>query len=87
MMEEEEHDNGEPSGPQGAAETKEVPPLVPAGDAVSPKEDAFLMQQCKRLFTPLFCFGCLLVFLFLRVQSVRWFWGMVVRSFARRDLC
>ena len=36
MMEEGEHDDGEPSGPRGAAETEEVPPLVPAGDAVSP---------------------------------------------------
>ena len=47
MMEEEERDNGKPSGPQGVAETEEVPPLVPAGDAVSPKEDAFLMQQAS----------------------------------------
>ena len=44
MMEEGERDDGEPSGPQGAAETEEAPPLVPAGDAVSPEEDAFLMQ-------------------------------------------
>ena len=44
MREEEERDSGEPSGPQGAAETEEVPPPVPAGDAVSPEEDAFLMQ-------------------------------------------
>ena len=44
MMEEGERDDGEPSGPQGAAETEEVPPLVSAGDAVSPEEDAFLMQ-------------------------------------------
>ena len=36
MMEEEERNNGEPSGPQGTAEAEEVPPLVPAGDAVSP---------------------------------------------------
>ena len=45
MMEEGERDDGEPAGPQGAAETEEVPPLVSAGDAVSPEEDAFLMQQ------------------------------------------
>ena len=38
-------------------------------------------------FSPFLCFGCLLVFLFLRVQSMRWFWGMVVRGFARQDLC
>ena len=48
MMEEEEHENGEPSGPQGVAETEEVPPLVSAGDAVSPEEDAFLMQQASQ---------------------------------------
>ena len=46
-----------------------------------------LHQLCKWPFSPLFCFGCLLVFLFLCVRSVRWFWGMVVRSFARQDLC
>ena len=43
--------------------------------------------RCKQPFSPLFCFGCLLVFLFLRVRSVRWFWGMLVRSFVHRDLC
>ena len=48
MMEEEERENGEPSGPQGAAETEEVPPLVSAGDAVSPEEDDFLMQQASQ---------------------------------------
>ena len=48
MMEEGEGDDGEPSGPQGVAKTREVPPLVPAGDAVSPEEDAFLMQQASQ---------------------------------------
>ena len=52
MMEEEERDNGEPSGPQGVAETEEVPPLVPAGDAISPEEDAFLMQQASQPVDP-----------------------------------
>ena len=52
MMEEEEHEDGEPSGPQGVAETEEVPPLVSAGDAVSPEEDAFLMQQASQLVDP-----------------------------------
>ena len=52
MMEEEERNNGEPSGPQGAAETEEVPPLVSAGDAVSPEEDAFLMQQASQSVDP-----------------------------------
>ena len=52
MMEEEERDNDEPSGPQGVAETKEVPPLVSTGDAVSPEEDAFLMQQESQPIDP-----------------------------------
>ena len=52
MMEEEERDNGEPSGPQGVAETEEVSPQVPAGDAVSPEEDAFLMQQASQPVDP-----------------------------------
>ena len=52
MMEEGEHDDGEPSGPQGVAETEEVPPLVPAGDAVSPEEDTFLMQQASQPVDP-----------------------------------
>ena len=44
-MEEEGHESGEPSEPQGAVETKEVPPRASTGDAVCPEEDAFLMQQ------------------------------------------
>ena len=52
LMEEDERENGEPSGPQGVAETEEVPPLVSAGDAVSPKEDAFLMQQASQPVDP-----------------------------------
>ena len=52
MMEQEERDNGEPSGPQGAAETEEVPPLVPTGDTISPEEDAFLMQQASQPVDP-----------------------------------
>ena len=47
-MEEEEGENGEPSKPQGAVETEEVPPGASTGDAVSPKEDAFLMQQATQ---------------------------------------
>ena len=44
--------------------------------------------ELQTAFSPfLSAFGCLLVFLFLLVRSVRWFWGMVVRSFAHRDLC
>ena len=45
LMEEDEGENGEPSEPQGAVETKEVPST---GDAVSPEEDAFLMQQATQ---------------------------------------
>ena len=52
MMEEGERGDGEPSGPQGVAKTEEVPPLVPAGDAVSPEEDAFLMQQASQPVDP-----------------------------------
>ena len=52
MVEEGERGDGEPSGPQGAAETEDVPPLVPVGDAVPPKEDALLMQQASQPVDP-----------------------------------
>ena len=52
MAEEGEHSDGEPSGPQGAAGTEDIPPLVPAGDAVSPKEDVLLMQQAFQPIDP-----------------------------------
>ena len=52
MVEEGERGDGEPSGPQGAAETEDPSPLVPAGDAVSPEEDAFLMQQASQPVDP-----------------------------------
>ena len=52
MVEEGERGDGEPSGPQGTAETEDTPPLVPAGDAVSPEEDAFLMQQASKPVDP-----------------------------------
>ena len=52
MVEEGERNDGEPSGPQGAAGTVDIPPLDPAGDAVSPEEDAFLMQQASRPVDP-----------------------------------
>ena len=48
MAEEEERSDVEPSGPQGVAGTEDTPPLDPAGDAVSPEEDAFLMQQASQ---------------------------------------
>ena len=52
MIEEEEHGDVEPSGPKGAADTEDIPPLDPAGDAVSPEEDAFLMQQASQSVDP-----------------------------------
>ena len=53
LMEEEERKNGEPSEPQGAAETEEVPPSrASTGDAVSPEEHAFLMQQASQPVDP-----------------------------------
>ena len=52
MVEEEERGDAEPSGPQGAAGTEDVPPLDPSSDAVSPEEDAFLMQQASQSVDP-----------------------------------
>ena len=52
MVEEGERGDGEPSGPQGMPSTEDVPPLVPAGDAVSPEEDTFLMQQASQPIDP-----------------------------------
>ena len=52
MVEEGERGDGEPSGPQGVASTEDIPPLDPAGDAVSPEEDAFLMQQASQPIDP-----------------------------------
>ena len=48
MADEEERGDPEPSGPCGEAGTEGPPPLVSAGDAVSPKEDAFLMQPASQ---------------------------------------
>ena len=52
MLEVEEHDDAEPSSPQGAADTEDMPPLDPTGDAVSPEEDALLMQQAPQSEDP-----------------------------------
>ena len=52
MVEEGECGDGEPSGPQGVAGTEDIPPLDHAGDAVSPEEDAFLMQQASQPVDP-----------------------------------
>ena len=52
MVEEEECGDAEPSGPQGVANTEGAPPLDPAGDAVYPEEDVFLMQQAPQSKDP-----------------------------------
>ena len=48
MAEEEEHGDPESSGPRGEADTEGPPPLVSAEDAVSPEEDALLMQPAPQ---------------------------------------
>ena len=48
MVEEEECSDPESSGPRREADTKGIPPLVSAGDTVSPEEDALLMQQAPQ---------------------------------------
>ena len=53
MVEVEEHGDAEPSSPQGMADTEDIPPLDPAGDAVSPQEDTFLMQQAPQSKDPI----------------------------------
>ena len=48
MVEEEEHGDPESSGPCGEADTEGPPSLVSAGDAISPEEDALLMQPAPQ---------------------------------------
>ena len=48
MAEEEERSDPKPSGPCGEADTEGPPPLASAEDAVSLKEDAFLMQPASQ---------------------------------------
>ena len=48
MADEEEHGDPEPSAPCGEADTKGPPPLASAEDAVSPEEDALLMQPVSQ---------------------------------------
>ena len=48
MAKEEEHGDPESSGPHGEANTKGHPPLVSAGDAISPEENALLMQPAPQ---------------------------------------
>ena len=52
MVDEEERGDAEPSDPQGEADTEGIPPLDPAGDAVSPEEDTFLMQPASQSEDP-----------------------------------
>ena len=52
MVEQGECGDGEPSGPQGVVGTEDIPPLDPTGDAISPEEDAFLMQQASQPVDP-----------------------------------
>ena len=48
MVDEEERSDPEPSGHHGEADTKGPPPLASTEDAVSPEEDALLMQQASQ---------------------------------------
>ena len=48
MVDEEERGDPEISGPCGEADTEVPPPLASAEDAVSPKEDALLMQPASQ---------------------------------------
>ena len=45
MLNEEERDDPESSGPRMEADTEDIPPLVSGGDTISPQEEAILMQQ------------------------------------------
>ena len=48
MAKEEECGDPKPSGPCGEADTEGPPPLVSAEDAISPEEDALLMQPAPQ---------------------------------------
>ena len=48
MVEEEKRGDPESSGPHGEADTKDLPPLVSTGDAISLEEDALLMQPAPQ---------------------------------------
>ena len=48
MADVEERGDPKPSGPLGEADTKGPPPLASTEDAVSPKEDALLMQPASQ---------------------------------------
>ena len=69
--------------PQGAANQR-------IKDAVLRNHSNLSANYCKPVSSSSYagCFlPCLLVLLFLRVGSLRLFWGMVMRGCARRDLC
>ena len=53
MVDEEERGDPEPSDPHGEVDTEGPPPLDPVGDAVSPEEDAFLMQPASQSVDPI----------------------------------
>ena len=48
MVDEDERGDPEPSGPRGEADTEGLPPPDSVEDAISPKEDAFLMQPASQ---------------------------------------
>ena len=48
MVDEEERSDPEPSGPHGEADTEGPPPLASAEGAVTPEEDALLMQPASQ---------------------------------------
>ena len=48
MVDEEERGDPEPSGPCGEADTEGPPPLAPTEGAVTPEEDALLMQPASQ---------------------------------------
>ena len=52
MVDEEEHGDPGPSDPHGEADTEDPPPLDFIGDAVSPEEDAFLIQPASQSVDP-----------------------------------
>ena len=52
MAEEEECGDNEPSGSRGEADTEDSPPLASAVEAISPEEDALLMQPAPQSEDP-----------------------------------
>ena len=48
MADEEERGDPKPSGPRGGADTEDPPPLASTVEAISPEEDALLMQPAPQ---------------------------------------